>query len=120
MKIRLLGAVLGIAAFTAASPASASGGLSCRTGAPGPVQIDLAFGHVFGTPLVSSRLLDSGRNIPVAHPQWWLDRNEVRLVLTGPDANREELRLIAGRKGAVYDGSIWRGGKRRWIRCREV
>ena len=117
MKTRLLCAVL---AFTAATPALASGGLSCRTGGPRPVQVDLAFGHVFGTGLVSSRMLDGGRRIPVELPQWWLDRNEVRLVLTGPSAIREELRLIAKRNGAVYDGSIWRGGKRRWVRCREA
>jgi hypothetical protein len=119
MTIRLLGAVLAVTACAFASPALASGGLSCRTGTPRPVQVDLAFGHVFGTPLVSSRLLDAGRTVPVAHPQWWLDRDEVRLVLTGPDGNREELRLVARRNGAFYDGSIWRGGKRRWVRCRE-
>ena len=101
------------------TPALASGGLSCRTGGARPVQVDLAYGHVFGTPLVASRMLDNGRTIPVAHPQWWLDRNEVRLVLTNPDAGREELRLVAGRRGQFYDGSMWRGGKRRWIRCRE-
>ncbi len=116
MKLRILAALI---ALTAASPALASGGMSCRTGGPRPVQVDLAFGHVFGTGLVSSRLLDAGRNVPVEHPQWWLDRNEVRLVLTGPGAIREELRLIARRNGAVFDGSIWRGGKRRWVRCRE-
>lgn len=107
-----------LALFTA-TPALASGGLSCRTGGPRPVQVDLTYGHVFGTPLVASRLLDNGRRIPVAHPQWWLDRNEVRLVLIKPDAGREELRLVAKRNGGTYDGSIWRGGKRRWIRCRE-
>jgi hypothetical protein len=117
MKIRLMCAAL---AFTAASPALASGGLSCRTAAPRPLQVDLGFGHVFGSPLVSSRLLDAGRNVPVSHPQWWLDRNEVRLVLTNKDASREELRLIARRNGASYDGSVWRAGKRRWVRCREA
>ena len=116
MKVGLL---LAAVALTSASPAIASGGLSCRTGGARPVQVDLAYGHVFGTGLVSSRLLDAGRTIPVEHPQWWLDRNEVRLVLTGPAAIREELRLVARRKGAHYDGSIWRNGQRRWVRCRE-
>ena len=116
MKIRLICAFVALAAAT---PAMAAGGLSCRTAAPRPLQVDLTFGHVFGTPLVASRLMEGGRNIPVEHPQWWLDRNEVRLVLTAPQASREELRLIARRAGSVYDGSIWRGGKRRWVRCRE-
>jgi len=117
MKSRL---AIAVAALLMTSPAVASGGLSCRTGAPRPVQVDLGYGHVFGTPLVSSRLLDGGRNIPVEHPQWWLDRNEVRLVLTGPDSVREELRLVAKRRGAVYDGTIWRNGRSRWVRCREA
>ena len=116
---KLLIIIAPILAITAASPALASGGLSCRTGGTRPVQVDLAYGHVFGTPLVSSRLLDNGRTVAVAHPQWWLDRNEVRLVLTNPDAVREELRLVARRNGTAYDGSLWRGGKRRWVRCRE-
>ena len=105
MKLRLLATAL---ALTAAGPALASGGLTCRTGGARAVQVDLAYGHVFGTGLVSSRLLDGGRNIPVEHPQWWLDRNEVRLVLTGPGAIREELRLVAKRNGEFFDGSIWR------------
>ena len=115
-KLLLLAPLL---AFAASSPALAAGGLNCRTGGARPVQVDLTYGHVFGTPLVASRLLDNARSIPVAHPQWWLDRNEVRLVLTNPDAAREELRLVAKRSGNNFDGSIWRGGKRRWVRCRE-
>jgi hypothetical protein len=32
---------------------------------------------------------------------------------------RRELILKARRNGPYYDGSAWRGGRRRWVRCRE-
>ena len=104
----------------AASPAFAAGGMHCRTGGARPVELNLTYGHVFGTPLVASRLLDNGRNVPVARAQWWLDRTEVRLLLTSPEATAEEVRLIARRSGSVYDGALWRKGQRRWVRCREA
>ena len=107
-------------AFGAASPALAAGGMHCRTAGARPVEVNLTYGHVFGTPLVASRLLDNGRNIPVARAQWWLDGSEVRLLLTRPDAGAEEVKLIARRSGSVYDGSLWRKGERRWVRCREA
>ena len=53
MKLRLIGAVI---ALIAASPAIAAGGMTCRTAGARPVQIDLTYGHVFGTPLVASRV----------------------------------------------------------------
>jgi hypothetical protein len=117
MKKPILAAVL---ALSAASPALAAGGMQCRTGGARPVEVNLTYGHVFGTPLVASRLLDNGRNIPNARAQWWLDRSEVRLLLTSPEASAEEVRLIARRSGSVYDGSLWRKGQRRWVRCREA
>ena len=79
----------------------------------------MTIGHVFGSPLVSATLVDNGRTVRTAKAQWWMDRNEVRLLLTRPDAGAEEVLLRAGRRGSVYDGSLWRGGKRRWVRCRE-
>lgn len=103
-----------------ASPAVAAGGMHCRTGGNRPIDVNLTYGHVFGTPLVASRMLENGRNVPVAHAQWWLDRDEVRLLLTRPDAGAEEVRIIARRIGSVYDGSLWRKGQRRWVRCREA
>lgn len=66
-----------------------------------------------------SRLLDNGRNVPVIHPQWWLDDSELRLLLADPTATRRELILKAKRKGPGYDGSVWRNGERRWVRCVE-
>lgn len=107
------------ALLLAAAPAQATGGFTCRTAGPRPVEIALGFGHTPGAPLFLSRLLDNGRNVPVRAPQWWLDDSELRLLLTDPDSMRREAIVKARRNGPVYDGSLWRGGKRRWVRCRE-
>ena len=116
MTKRLL---LAAAALLASTPAHASGGMFCSTAGPRPVQVSMTIGHVFGSPLAAARLIDNGRNVPVAKAQYWLDRTELRLLLTDPNASREEMVLRARRNGQAYDGSLWRGGKRRWVRCRE-
>ncbi len=103
----------------AASPAFATGGFTCRTAGPNPIEATVGFGHAPGSPLVGSRLAENGRPIPVVHPQWWLDSSELRLVLTDPNAMRREAIIKTRRNGQFYDGSLWRGGKRRWVRCRE-
>jgi hypothetical protein len=102
-----------------ASPAFATGGLVCRTAGARPIAVSLGFGHAAGSPLFAARLSDNGRNIPVSAPQWWLDDAELRLLLSDPNATRRELILKAKRNGRFYDGSLWRGGQRRWVRCRE-
>ena len=102
-----------------ATPALATGGLVCRTAGSRPVEVSLGFGHVPGSPLILARLLDNGRLVPVKSAQWWLDNDEVRIVLIDPGALRQELVLRARRKGFAYDGSLWRDGRRRWVRCRE-
>ena len=79
----------------------------------------MGFGHAPGAPLFLTRLVDNGRNVPVIHPQWWLDNEELRLLLADPTAMRREVIIKAERNGHVYDGSLWRNGKRRWVRCRE-
>lgn len=103
----------------AAAPAQATGSLVCRTAGPQPIEVSVGFGHVPGAPLILTRLIDNGRNIGVMAPQWWLDQTEVRLLLTDADAMRQELLIRATRNGHTYDGSLWRGGKQRWVRCRE-
>ena len=108
-----------VAALTFAAPAQATGGLVCRTAGAKPIEVNVGFGHVPGAPLILTRLLDSGRNIPVTAAQWWLDDKEVRVIFVSPDVHRQELLLRAKRSGHVYDGSLWRGDKRRWVRCRE-
>lgn len=118
MKTKLLALPL---VLFAAVPAKATGGFVCRTAGADPIQVSIGFGHAPGAPLISSatRLLENGRNVPVIAPQWWLDDNELRLLLADPSAMRRELIVKAKRNGHVYDGSLWRGGKRRWVRCRE-
>ncbi|MEO6361504.1 MAG: hypothetical protein ABIO43_13170 [Sphingomicrobium sp.] len=102
-----------------AAPVSATGGLVCRTGGARPVEVSVGFGHVPGSPLILTRLRDAGRTVPVTWAQWWLDDAEVRLLLIDPQARSQQLLLKAKRNGTVYEGALWRGGKRRWVRCRE-
>ena len=108
-------------AVLAAVPAKATGGFICQTAGPRPIQVSLGFGHAPGAPLIASatRLVDNGRTIPVIAPQWWLDNNELRLLLADPSAMRREVIIKAKRNGHTYDGSLWRGGEQRWVRCRE-
>ncbi len=108
-----------MAALVLATPAHATGGLTCRTAGAKPIELSLGFGHVPGSPLILTRLIDTGRTVPVSAAQWWLDNQEVRLLLIGANATKQELLLRAKRNGYTYDGSIWRFGERRWVRCRE-
>lgn len=117
--MKVLAPVLVVIAIGVAAPAHATGGLICRTAGPRPIQVSVGFGHVPGSPLILTQLLDNGRTVPVKSAQWWLDNSEVRLLLVGPNAMREELLLRAKRNRWTYDGSLWRSGKRHWVRCRE-
>ena len=105
--------------FFAAAPAHASGGLVCRTAGARPIELAMVVSHTAVSAVVSARLTDNGRGVPVAVAQSWLEPNEVRLDLTDRNAARHELRLRAKRNGRNYDGSLWRHGQRRWVRCRE-
>lgn len=118
MNKPILGAL--IACF-AASPSLATGGMVCRTAGPRPIEVSVGFGHTPGAPLIAdaTRLRDNGRNVPVIAPQWWLDESELRIMLADPAAMRREAVIKTRRSGHVYDGSLWRGGQRRWVRCRE-
>jgi hypothetical protein len=111
---------LPVVALVVATPAYATGGLICRTAGPRPVELALVISHTAVSAIVSARLTDNGRQVPVALAQSWLEPNEVRLDLTDRNAARHELRLRAKLNRGAYDGSIWRGGKRRWVRCREA
>ena len=110
--------ILAFAALVAA-PAHATGGFTCKTAGPRPIEASVGFGHVPGSPLILTRLSDNRRQIAVKSAQWWLDNDELRLILINPGGTRRELVLRARRNGHVYDGSLWRGGQRRWVRCRE-
>lgn len=106
-------------AILAASPAQATGGLTCKTAGPRPVEVSIGFGHVVGAPLIGTRLIDNGRVIAVTSPQWWLEQSELRLLLANAASTQQEALIRARRNGHVYDGTLLRGGKRRWVRCRE-
>ena len=108
-----------IALALIAAPASATGGLVCRTAGAQPLVLSLGFGHVPGSPLILTHLTDNGRQVPVQSAQWWLDNREMRVVLVSPNALREEATMRARRNGYVFDGSIVRAGRSRWVRCRE-
>ncbi len=102
-----------------ATPASATGGLVCQTAGQRPLSLFLVTSHTAVSSVVSVRLNENGRHVPVAIAQSWLEPNELRLDLTDTKASRHELRLVAKKNGSVFDGSLWRGSKRRWVRCRE-
>ena len=118
MKTIVLATALA-AATTAASPAHATGGLVCRTAGARPIELALVISHTAVSSVVSARLTDNARGVPVQLAQSWLEPNELRVDLADPNAVRHELRLRAKKAGRYYDGSVWRSGQRRWIRCRE-
>lgn len=99
--------------------AQATGGFTCRTAGSRVVEVAVGFGHVPGSPLILTRLTDHRRTVPVKSAQWWLDERELRLILIDPGALRREVIVKARRNGHTYDGDLWRGGKRHWVRCRE-
>ena len=103
----------------AAAPAHATGGMTCRTAGPKPVEVSLAIGHTVGSPIVSGRMVDAGTAVEVRAVQWWLDASELRLLLVDADATRPELMLKAKKNGRFYDGTLVRAGRSRWVRCRE-
>ena len=108
-------------ALVLATPVAATTGLICSTSGPPAIHLALAISHTAVPSVVSVRLTDNRREVPVVTAQSWFDPSEVRLDVTDRNAIRHEARLRARWNGAQrsYDGSLWRDGKRRWIRCRE-
>lgn len=104
-----------------ATPAWATGGLICSTAGSRPVTLALVISHTAVPAVVSARLDENGRDVPVMTAQSWLDPSEVRIDLTDRNAMRHEARVRATwrAKSRSYDGTLWRGGKRRWVRCQE-
>ncbi len=103
----------------AAAPANATTGLVCSTAGDRPIHIALVISHTAVPAVVSARLTDNRRQIPVVTAQSWFDSREVRVDLVDRNAMRHEARLRAVVRGRSYDGTLWRNGQRRWIRCRE-
>ena len=100
-----------------ATPAAATQGMTCRTASGVPLELSLVFGA--WPSVMQPNLRIAGRRIPVVVAQSWLEGPEVRVDLYDPNLLRHELRLKVRRNGPVLDGSVWRGGQRRWVRCRE-
>ena len=111
--------LLALLPLVTATPAFATGGLLCRTAGPRAVDVALVISHTAVSSIVSARLTDNGKGVPVSLAQSWLEPNELRVDLTDRNAMRHELRLRAKKNGAAYDGSLWRLGTRRWVRCWE-
>ena len=115
--------IAGIAglALLIAAPAQTTGGLVCNTSGQRPVTLALVISHTAVPAVVSARLDEGGREVPVMTAQSWLDTDEVRVDLTDRNAMRHEARLRATwrSRSRSYDGTLWRGGQRRWVRCRE-
>jgi hypothetical protein len=112
-------ALAALSSMLAATPALATGGMICRTAGAHPIEIALVISHTAVPAVVSARLTDNGGQVPVAVAQSWLEANELRLDLTDKQALRHEARLRVKANGRAYDGSLWRSGDRRWVRCRE-
>lgn len=119
MTKSILPPIFGAALLTAV-PAHATGGLICRTAGANPIQVALVISHTAVPAVVSARLTDRGRDIAVVTAQSWFETGEVRVDLVDRNAQRHEARIRAVRRGAAYDGSLWRNGMRRWVRCREA
>jgi hypothetical protein len=116
MKLGLLLLPLALAA----APAQATSSMLCSTAGDKPIAALLVIGQAAISSVVQASLTDDGREIPVQVAQSWIDQDELRLDLVDPNAERQELRLLAKAKGEGYDGSLWRNGKRRWVRCGEA
>jgi hypothetical protein len=108
--------------MTLSLPAHATGGLLCKTAGDHPIEVSVGFGHVPSPGLFLARLVDDSREIEVTASQWWMRGSELRLALISPDAMTEELILMASWNDQAhsYDGSVWRSGRKRWVRCREA
>jgi len=104
-----------------ASPAYATGGFVCRTASEPAIESAVGFGHTAGSALFAHRLQVDGRDVPVEAPQWWLDGEEVRLLLTDEQANERVAVILAQWNGETqtYDGTVEYRGRTSWIRCRE-
>ena len=123
---------IALASVVVASPASATGGLSCRpVDGAGPT-IDVATGRVL-VPAILSVTLREGRKIMTAGPinsegkhslvvgQAWYDPQEVRVDLLDVRQARFEgklrVRFGTGRFGHVALGSFSRRGRTYRVRC---
>ncbi|WP_370178172.1 hypothetical protein [Alteriqipengyuania sp.] len=114
-------AILSLAGLLLAAPAHATGGFVCSTASEPKIEISVGFGHVPGAPIFGERLTVGGEDIPVEAPQWWLDGEELRLLLTDEQAN-EQVALVHARWNDAthtFDGTVEYRGRTSWVRCYE-
>lgn len=119
MKSVAFGALVALALPQAAH---ATGGLACRTAGQQLVEVTLGFGHVPSAGLFLASLRVEDKEVPVRATQWWMRGPELRLALVSTSESEEEAILTAmwNEEAHSYDGSLWRAGKRRWVRCRDA
>ena len=114
-------AVSAAAALLLAAPAHATGGMQCSTASDPRIEISVGFGHTAGAALFAERLWVEDEDVPVEAPQWWLDGEELRLLLTDEQAN-ERMAVVRARWNDAthsYDGTVEYRGRTSWIHCRE-
>ena len=101
--------------------ASATGGLTAAPPALRPVEVALGFGHVAGSALI----LDPPDRWQAQGPGAGARNGGSTIASCALDPDRPagaaaaKCIVKAKRNGRTYDGDLWRGGKRHWVRCRE-
>lgn len=103
----------------AATPAHATGGFVCEANPAKPIEVNLVFGRVAGAPLIGASLTEGGVEVPTDRAQWWIDGNELRVVLIDPNGEREEVVIKAKGRGEVMLGTLKRGERTYRVRCEE-
>ncbi len=105
--------------FCAAAPAHATGGMACETTGARKIEVGVSFTHSTGGGLVGATLIDNGVEVTTEKAQWWLDGNEMRLLLVDPNLEREEVEIRVTGKGEIMRGILKRGGRTYRVRCEE-
>ena len=120
-----LASCISVALCAAASPAFATGTISCRsTTSPtdGP-----ALSLVVGAGgIVQARLVEGGRSFTTGDgagapmiAQSWLDRDQLKLDILDGNADERIARLDARRAGTGYAGILILRGRQWRVRCQE-
>lgn len=102
-----------------AAPAHATAGSFCTTGGADPIEVSLVISRTIGGALISAALSEKGKEIETSIAQWWVDRSEMRLLLTDTNAEREEVEIRARARGDYYVGTLKRNGRSYRVRCEE-
>ncbi len=117
--------------LAAASPASATGGFTCRpVSGSGPI-LSLGFGHAIASPVFVARIEEKKAVLraggapadPLRIGQSWIDGRHLWLDLVDANATRFEAKLRAAfqpqLKGRPAIGTLVRNGRTYRVRCEE-